>query len=264
MAVNSRSKSRSKYASKKSHKYVQSRLQIGPSEPALLKCTQCEMTYSPSALDDDAAHRLYHDMHLRGRKWSVNWGLEVPRAVDSNDVMPTPPSSSKNGALSSRPERIVMIRPECVPEVKATIEIMDRVNDELNAPHDENDFWSTAEGKGKAFLYIKNERAVGVATMEVLEPDRGRWMVYDTKSIIEHIKPGFVVGISRIWVCRTERHGKIATKILDAARENTIYGRCIDKWEVAWSQPTDSGGKLASKYNGVRHKSGKLLIPCYI
>lgn len=182
----------------------------------------------------------------------------------TTDLMLTPPSSSKNGALGTKSERIVVIRPNCAPEVKAAMEIMNKVNDELNAPHDENDFWSSEQGKGKAFLYIKNERAVGVITMELLEQDRGRWMVYDTKSIIEHIRPAFVVGISRIWVCRTERHKNIATRLLEAARENTVYGKCIEKWEVAWSQPTESGGKLASKYNGVRHKSGKLLIPCYI
>lgn len=157
-----------------------------------------------------------------------------------------------------------MIRPVSAPEVKATVEIMNIVNDELNAPHDENDFWSLPGGQGKAFVYVKDNRAVGVVTVEVLEPSRGRWMVYESKSIIEHVRPTFLLGISRIWVCRTERHKNIATKLLEAARENTIYGRSIDRWQIAWSQPTDSGGKLASSYNGTRHKSGKILIPCYI
>lgn len=264
MAAKSRAKARSKPPNGKGHKYVQSRLQLGHLEPGLTKCAHCEMTYSPSSFEDETAHKSYHDLHLRGRKWCGSWGFEVSKTSDASDVMLTPPSSSKNRTSNSGSDRIVMVRPEYTPEVKATVEIMDRVNDELNAPHDENEFWTSAEGKGKAFLYIKNERAVAVATLEVLRPERGRWMVYDTKSIIDHVRPAFLVGISRIWVCKTERNKNIATKLLEAARENTIYGRKIEKWEIAWSQPTDSGGKLASKYNGIRHKSGKLLIPCYI
>lgn len=262
MAVGSRSAIRSKSAGSKSRKLVQSRLQIGPHKTSLIKCSQCEMTYSPSALDDAAAHKIYHDMHLKGRKWSSNWGTHI--GSHGNSVMLTPPSSSRTGSLTAQNEQIVMVRPESVPEVKATMEIMDIVNDELNAPHDENDFWSQPGGQGKAFLYVKDNRAVGVITVEVLEPERGRWMVYESKSIIEHVRPSFLLGISRIWVCRLERHKNIATKLVEAARENTIYGKCIDKRHIAWSQPTDSGGKLARSYNGTRHKSGRILIPCYI
>lgn len=256
-----RSTVRAKSASAKGSKLVQSRLQVGPAKTSLVKCSQCEMTYSPSALSDTSAHRVYHDTHLKGRKWSNNWGLYV--SWHSNDGMLTPPSSSRSGS-SGHQERIVMVRPESAPEVKATIEIMDIVNEELNAPHDENDFWSLPGGLGKAFLYIKNNRAVGVVTVELLEAKRGRWMVYESKSIVDRVRPVFLLGISRIWVCRSERHNKIATKLLEAARENTVYGKTIEKCHIAWSQPTDSGGKLASKYNGIKHKSGRLLIPCYI
>ncbi|QLL33907.1 hypothetical protein HG536_0F02320 [Torulaspora globosa] len=262
MAAKSRSTIRSRSAGTKGGKLVQSRLHIGPQKTSLIKCCQCEMTYSPSALNDASAHRVYHDMHLKGRKWSSSWGTDVTSHQET--VMLTPPSSSKSDSRFGQNERIVMIRAASAPEVKATMEIMNIVNDELNAPHDENEFWSLPGGQGKAFLYVKDNRAVGVVTVEVLGPSRGRWMVYESKSIIEHVRPTFLLGISRIWVCRTERHKNIATRLVEAARENTIYGRSIDKRQIAWSQPTDSGGKLAFRYNGTRHKSGKILIPCYI
>lgn len=251
---------------KKSKKYVQSRLQIGKKRNEVIKCSKCEMTYSPSVINDINAHKVYHDMHLKGRKWSNSWGLEVNSFANDNCYVLTPPSSSSSKGVDGGffDDRIVMIRPDFAGEVKAAMELLDIVNDELNAPHDENDFWSQNRGQGKAFVYIKNKRAVGVITMEVLDSDRGRWMVYNTKSIIEHVRPNFLVGISRIWVCRTERCAGVATRLLEVARDNTIYGKTIEKWEVAWSQPTESGGKLASKYNGRKHKSGKLLLPCYI
>ena len=111
---------------------------------------------------------------------------------------------------------------------------------------------------------VKNGRAVAVITMEIINSNRSRWMIYDSKKIIDHITPSFTLGISRIWVCRTQRSNGIATQLLEAARKNVIYGREVNKHSIAWSQPTESGGKLASIYNGVKHKSGKLLLPCYI
>lgn len=255
-----------KSVGKKGQKYVQSHLQIGPKNATLLKCAKCEMTYCPSAIEDTNTHKRYHDIHLRGKKWPSSWGIEVHGSLNRRSAMLTPPSSSssKYEFRNFKNERIILIRPDAIPEVRAALEIMHLVNEELNAPHDENDFWSQPEGQGKAFLYIKDDRAVGVITIEILDAARGRWMIYDSKSIVEHIRPNFALGISRIWVCRTQRNKGIATKLIEAARENTIYGKEFKKWEIAWSQPTDSGGKLASAYNGMIHKSGKLLIPCYI
>lgn len=252
-----------KPCSKKGKRYVQSRLQIGSQNSSHVKCPKCEMTYSTACIDDVNTHMVYHDMQLKGRRWSSNWGAEVRSSIKERYPMMTPPSSSSK-SFNSSCERIVMIRPDFIPEVNATLEMLNLVNDELNAPHDENDFWSQPQGQGKAFLFIKNNRAIGVVTMEVLDPVRGRWMVYDTKCVLDHVRPNFILGVSRIWVCRHERCSGVATKLLEAARENTIYGKALEKWEIAWSQPTDSGGKLASKYNGREHKSGKLLLPCYI
>lgn len=255
---------RTKAAGKKRSKFVQSRLQIGP-QHKLTKCTKCEMSYSSSVIDDVATHANYHDLHLKGKKWSSNWGADVSFNLSNESLLLTPPpSSSKAGTSRLRDERIVMLRPDHQAELRTTLKIMDIVNDELHAPHNENDFWSHPDGTGKAFLYIKGGRAVAVLTIEILEPTRCRWMVYEDRSIVQRVQPCFTLGISRIWVCRTQRNCGIATKLLEAARANTIYGKTVERWAMAWSQPTDSGGKLASHYNGVKHKSGKLLIPCYL
>ncbi|EDO15688.1 hypothetical protein Kpol_1008p27 [Vanderwaltozyma polyspora DSM 70294] len=248
-------------------KYVQSKLQFGKKESKIVKCPKCEMTYTLGSIDDKNAHDKYHDLHLKGRKWSNRWGSLVRIPTLSNIAEITPPSSSRASVLTTGlpiGDKVVMIQPDNANEVKATLEILEIVNNELNAPHDENDFWSLPNESGRAFVYIKNDRAVGVITIETLEKERCRWMVYSSKSIVANIRPNFILGISRIWVCKTERCHGIASALLEAARNHTIYGKPVEKWEIAWSQPTESGGKLASKYNGVTHKSGKLLLPCYI
>lgn len=243
---------------------VQSRLQIS-SRDNLTECTKCGMTYSPSIIDDTTTHKNYHEMHLKGKKWPNTWGLGILLTSSNDSSRLTPPSSSsKMGALSARDERIIMVRSDHQAEVRTTIHILDIVNSELHAPHNENEFWCRPNSSGRAFLYVKEDRAVGVLTVELLKPERCRWMIYEDRSIVDGVEPRFILGISRIWVCRTQRNKGIATRLLEAARCNTIYGKTIEKWAMAWSQPTDSGGKLASHYNGVMHKSGKLLIPCYI
>ncbi|KAG0667938.1 N-acetyltransferase O1 (Establishment of cohesion protein 1) [Maudiozyma exigua] len=239
-----------------SKRYIQSRLQIGGSHSnKLIKCQKCDMTYSPNNIDDTTAHKAFHETYLKGKKWSKNWGITVYATL--NQLTPPPSQNLQN-------DRIVMVRPDHQPEVNATLEVMNIVNNELHAPQDENDFWLDEHSNGKAFLYIKDDRAVGAVTIEPLKQGRGRWMIYDSKKLVSNVIPNFEIGISRIWVCKSQRGKNIASKLLEASRFNTTTRNVLPKSSIAWSQPTDDGGKLALKYNSVRHKSGKILLPCYI
>lgn len=262
--VTKRTRSLPKDKTTNKSKYVQSKLVIGNRNAnKLTKCTKCGMTYSNQSTNDVLTHTSFHDLHLNGRKWSNNWGQQVHITSDLSSGSLSTPSLSQDDYISDN-AKIVMIRPNHPSEVKATLEIMTMVNNELSAPHDENSFWSQEENPGKAFVYVKDGRAVGVITMEVLEKDRGRWMIYKNKSIVQKSRPQFILGISRIWVCKSQRLQGIATKLLDASRQNTIFGEIVDKRFVSWSQPSDNGGKMALRYNSVKHASGEILIPCYI
>lgn len=243
-------------------KYIQSKLFLGGKKETLIKCAQCGMTYSNLSHNDISSHQKFHDIRLKGRKWSSKWGQEV--SISTISVNTTPSLSQGNDQIEFN-EKVVMIRPGYKMEVNATIDIMTMVNDELNAPHDENGFWSEEhENNGKAFVFVKNGRAVGALTMEILTKNRGRWMIYKNKEIVQNSRPQFVLGISRIWVCKSQRLRGIATTLLNTAREHTIFGKNVDRRYVAWSQPSDNGGKMAIRYNSVKHGSGEILIPCYI
>lgn len=54
-----------------------------------------------------------------------------------------------------------------------------------------------------------------------------------------------LVGISRIWTSKIFRNKGIATMLLDCVRGNFFYGMEVPKDLVAFSQPTESGGRLA-------------------
>ena len=57
-----------------------------------------------------------------------------------------------------------------------------------------------------------------------------------------------LLGISRIWTCATYRRRGVATRLLECARENFIYGTCVEKELVAFSQPTVMGQALAGAW----------------
>lgn len=57
-----------------------------------------------------------------------------------------------------------------------------------------------------------------------------------------------LIGISRIWTSRIFRNKGIATMLLDCVRSNFFYGMEVPKDLVAFSQPTESGGRLAMRW----------------
>lgn len=59
-----------------------------------------------------------------------------------------------------------------------------------------------------------------------------------------------LLGISRIWVSNQFRKQGLARRLLDVARDNFMYGLTVEKRLTAFSQPTESGGKLARRYFG--------------
>jgi len=59
-----------------------------------------------------------------------------------------------------------------------------------------------------------------------------------------------VLGINRIWVTKSERRKQIATTLLDIARQHMFYNYIVKKEEIAFSQPTQEGRKLATNYLG--------------
>jgi N-acetyltransferase len=59
-----------------------------------------------------------------------------------------------------------------------------------------------------------------------------------------------MLGVSRIWTSNGSRHQGIARRLLDCAIENFEFALSIPKDKVAFSQPTDSGAKLARAWFG--------------
>ena len=116
----------------------------------------------------------------------------------------------------------------------------------------------------KVYLYIRGNKCVGACLAEriweafpALDPDTTSKQACElsatpqSSSLSIGSKPEpAILGISRIWTSNQHRKKGIATQLLDCARSDFLYGMKIKKAKVAFSQPTESGGKLARKWYG--------------
>jgi len=222
------------------HATKQSVFTVGINEK--ITCENCGMTYFKHVDADKKLHSQFHKKVLNGRDWSVKWGTKIQ---DIN---------------SSQDEYICCVNPKNSTEMKATIDLLDLVNHDLNAPED-NEFWLKGDDSGKVFVYVKNGRAIGVVSVERIT--QGTFLSIEDGQIARNIKLELLAGVSRIYVCKKYRRMGIGLRLLGTLQTHFIYGMIIPKNKIAWSQPSFAGGKLATSFNGIKHKSGRVLVPVY-
>ena len=227
--VNIKLKSLSKVSkSSKSSKGGQDQIQLVFGTQSQQTCSQCLMSYVPISPSDVALHLKFHQRSLEGREWTEGRENKVFIQSNSDYVVKVDASS-------------------CVAHKRAVEDVLSLANTELSAP-DENPTWKTIAGKGAAFVYIKSKRAVAVVVVERIS--KGRYMNASTGQLASKTVP-LTVGVSRVYCARKHRRSGLATILLDASCKEFIYGLHVPKYQVGWSQPSASGAKLASGWNGV-------------
>ncbi|MDI1485138.1 MAG: hypothetical protein OHK93_000273 [Ramalina farinacea] len=115
----------------------------------------------------------------------------------------------------------------------------------------------------KAFVHLLGERCVSVCLAEKVsrafpvidvrpqartgdtasfDPSNGSSLSVSTSADIA------LLGVSRIWVSKAYRRRGLAFAMLESARNNFFYGLQVPKNLMAFSQPTESGGRLAKRW----------------
>lgn len=122
----------------------------------------------------------------------------------------------------------------------------------------------------KAFLYFDGDNCVGLCLAEKIttacrvlidhppsqiadqqNPETTPQLTFKSSSISCAPTPDpALLGISRIWTSKSHRGRDIAVHMLECARNNFFFGVLVPKDRVAFSQPTESGGKLARRWFG--------------
>ncbi|KAK6456776.1 ESCO1/2 acetyl-transferase-domain-containing protein [Scheffersomyces xylosifermentans] len=270
------SKSSSPPSEKKSEK-VQSTLRFTSpnSSSGLLAsrsttCSACGMTYYEYVPKDREIHKKYHDLHAQGIPWpeslSVKKVKDLTITINTSFKRATGLKRQKNTSTTTKVQ-IIAIDKSNKKQVQKTSQMLDMVNRELNAPTDSGEWMNPGIESSRAFVVVIENKAVGLCTTDTISDvqKQSRWMVHRTQSIVpKQVNKNSKIGISRIWVASSWRRYGLAEAMLQVVLTNSIYGVSLAKSQIAFSQPSHSGGLLAKKFNGVQHKSGEILLPVYL
>lgn len=239
-------------------------------------CGECGMEYVLSNEEDVTLHRMYHNMNGEGvelgksfMKSAMKWVYEVPHiegsvvVVDRKISPPARKNVQKVLGIVNKELSATDIADDVLWSQKSLSEEIRRASDGMKQSDAEkrND---NKSDRYKIFLHVKDGKCVGLCLAErITRAHRVRSngsggtgsleLSADHKSssitVEEDTRPA-VVGVSRIWTSKSSRRKGIANNLLDCVLNQFIYGMEIEKDELAFSQPTESGGELARAWYG--------------
>lgn len=234
-------------------------------------CRTCGMEYVPSVKEDSALHSKYCAMNVGG----VDMGKGFLRDESVKRI------HSERTRGSEREVVVMVDRKSSLASRNRVKRVLEVVNAELSsADIDDDRLWGalypaekvigTRRGSSdktdrrgdrfKAFLHLVEDRCVGFCLAEKISNafqvvhsttgDETQVMTTSRSSSISVSTATDValLGVSRIWTSKSYRGQGIAMDLLESARKNFFYGVEAPKNLVAFSQPTESGGRLAKRW----------------
>lgn len=253
---------------------IQMRIDLG--ENPRKTCAQCGMEYVPTNSEDAALHHDFHHMDSTG----IEVGPVLMRDPATRLLAP------KKGTLGHNEAVLMVDRRSSTASRKKIKKILDIVNTELSAAQiDDESLWGSVdsgsrippkrktrsepadvvEAQFKAFVYLTGDKCIGVCLVQkisfgykVVEPSAEDCKHMDNSAraqsssiSISNTPEAALLGVMRIWTSRSFRRRGIAETLLDCARRHFFYGLEVTKDLVAFSQPTESGAKLAKRWYGI-------------
>lgn len=238
-------------------------------------CRTCGMEYIPSVKEDAALHSKFCAMNVGG--------VDMGKAFVRDDSVKR--LRSDRTKEDEREMVVTVDRKSSIAARNRTRKVLDVVNAELSATDiDDEHLWAalnpeqkiietrkgSSEGgdrrgdRFKAFFYLVHDKCVGFCLAEKISSafavvagcaagEDGTKVITTSKSSSISVSTSAdiaLLGISRIWTSKTYRGKGLATDLLECARHNFFYGVEAPKDLVAFSQPTESGGRLAQRFFG--------------
>ncbi|KAL1595525.1 hypothetical protein SLS59_008162 [Nothophoma quercina] len=232
-------------------------------------CKTCGMEYIPSNAEDVALHKKFHAVNFGG----VDCTKAMVERLRQKQIW-----SGGEGSFIA-----VVGRRDAITLRNKASDVLKVVNTELAAvPISDEELWSqttlsastkasqedttTSEkcDRFKAYLHIRGQKCVAACLAERIQEaytvlaqdetsEQSTQPLADSQSSsisVSTTADTVLLGISRIWVSNQFRKQGLARRLLDSTRSDFMYGLTVEKHLIAFSQPTESGGKLARKYFG--------------
>lgn len=246
---------------------VQSQLNLGIS--TIKTCKTCRFAFNTTIGEDVRAHVHFHDTYISGV-------LVV--------AVPCPPRSVIRDFPITGDQIIVVTRssPQSWKNLAMTV-LGTHVDKELGSVAINADrLWSSIPDpevtrlaseaeqvdKYKVYMYIKVPsrfqagRVVSLLLAEHITSGFETWHIQLQRDEFGSWPPEVVytqperlnksheaiLGVNKFWTLRKERRKGYGKMLLDAARENFIFGYMIPRVQLAWTQTTEEGAKYAKTY----------------
>ncbi|EME77688.1 uncharacterized protein MYCFIDRAFT_120073, partial [Pseudocercospora fijiensis CIRAD86] len=241
-------------------------MQMSLGQSVQKNCSTCGMEYTASSAEDRKLHDKYHKQNLEGydvgkefvsrtKQWRKQYGVFTGvRAGDAIVYL----DCFDHGKRKNRGQAVL----EIVQRELGAVPIPERQIWDLKVAQCE----SMLDAPYKAYLYIRGTKCVGFLLVQKIgkaykarkqrEAAAEKAIVQEMKEAAQHLvqfssdaHPA-VVGISRIWTSSTVRGQGIAKRLIEVAIKRHNIMAIEHKEQVAFSQPTDAGAKLARKWYG--------------
>ena len=262
----------------KSPRLVQMQIDLG--RKMHKTCQVCGMEYIPSNSEDATLHKKFHNMKNDGVPLSrafmdTSQKRNFAGAREAQCIVAVSRSDPK--LLRNQAQEVLQIANK---ELGATdieekllwgqhVKVGLRKNDdsassEETSPDQDSDSSTekTRSDRFKLYLFLRNKKCIGLCLAEhisrahkVVASDENAQILQDPKArssaiaISKEAEPA-LLGVSRIWTSKAHRHEGVATALLNCVAENFIYGMRVPQSQIAFSQPSESGGALARKWFG--------------
>lgn len=262
-------------------------IDCGQSKFGQILCKQCGMLYMPGIAEDEAQHKRLCQAYTLGipcNRGTVKGGKQI--VVANNDAEATTivlwrpcvkahnskkskgeqekitESCSTSNDTSSNYNKNNKDRPSQWPLLARMISKDLGTHEETTLDHLTNEIvflyigkTNTAAGHGtKKSAGTNNSRILGVATVQLL----GKVPAYRMISLYERsLIPSTetTLGIGLLWTHPVARHRGIATRLVHAARQHSIFGMKVARQDVAFSNPTQAGYNFALRYSNASNGS---------
>ncbi|KAI8852700.1 ESCO1/2 acetyl-transferase-domain-containing protein [Chytridium lagenaria] len=221
-----------------SPKVQQTILNLGQKDAGIRNCKGCGMRFSTVCKDDETVHRRFHQAATEGFQYN-------PASSGGYTII--------NNTVNNSGSKIIMVNSEAsAADRKKMMEIFDIVDWELGAcPR------TSVDAQCQMFLYISStSRILGCVIAEQIK--HAYRVVPQPKELNPSLANGHsstkvqaFCGISRIWVASFARRQKIAIHLLGDLHfmlSSFLYGYNFSEDDIAFSQPTSLGRKLAESY----------------
>ena len=279
-----RKKSSSSCSSLSSSSSGQYHLDFGQSPLGVEPCSECGQVYQRGDPEDEKHHSQQHDKYVNGFLFD-GWKNEPVVKNNNNNNNNTTGNDRilrlNHQNVKGREQNVRLWLERLYTELGGNYRHQYKNqtstssnNNSNNNNNNNNDLLSIDES---LYVYIRDRRIVGL--MMVKENVESQQIMQTSKITTSTTSPSSLpslsssplplsstsisppqinihspiilspLGIDRIWVLKSVRHTKIATRLLDSCLEH-FTGLLLKRSELSFSQPTNDGRKLSEYFTG--------------